>query len=408
MSLEIRPITGAELRPWLEAVETSFGDEVREERFADFRRIIEVDRVLGAYDAERLVGGGAAFSFRLTVPGARQLAAAGVTAVGVLPTHRRQGMLRQLMTRQLADIRARGEPLAILWASEGPIYQRFGYGLASLNGRFEIERERTAFRHATQPASRVRLISTDEAKRTLPPIYDAVREVTPGFYERSADWWQANVLSDYPATRRGASRMFLCLHERHGAPAGYAIYRIQSDWGDLGTNSVLQVIEMLAVDPLAEREMWRFLFDVDLIARIRSRLGPVPHPLQLTLADPRRLGLRVGDGLWLRLLDVPAALEGRGYAADGKVVLEVVDGMLPEVGGRFRLTASGGEGRMEPTADGPDLELDVTDLAAVYLGAFRFSDLGRAGRSVELQPGARVRADAMFASAVPAWCPEIF
>lgn len=408
MAIEVRPITESELRPWLEAVETSFGDEVRDERFADFRRIIEVDRVLGAYDGEQLVGGGAAFSFRLTVPGPRQVAAAGVTAVGVMPTHRRQGMLRQLMARQLADIRARREPLAILWASEGSIYQRFGYGLASLNGRFEIERERSAFRIATQSTGNVRLVTRDEAMQAFPQVYDAVREVTPGFYERSADRWAANQLSDYPATRQGASRMFLALLERGGAPAGYVMYRVQADWGELGTNSVLQVLEVMAVDPVAEREIWRYLFDVDLIARIRCRLGPVPNPLHLTLADPRRLGLKVGDGLWLRLLDVPAALEGRGYAADGTVVLEVVDGMLPDVGGRFRLTARDGQGRVERTTDPPDIELDVTDLAAVYLGAFRFSDLARADRTVERQPGARARADAMFASAVPPWCPEIF
>lgn len=408
MAIEVRPIKESELRPWLEAVEASFGEEIRDERFADFERIIEIDRVLGAYDGQRVVGGGAAFSFRLTVPGARQVAAAGVTAVGVLPTHRRQGMLRQLMTRQLADARGRGEQVAILWASEGSIYQRFGYGLASLNGRFEIERERSTFRLAAQPGGSVRLVTRDEAKQAFPVVYDAVRAVTPGFYERSADWWQANILSDYPSTRRGASRMFLCLHERGGVPAGYALYRIQPDWGEVGTKSVLQVLESIAIDPVAERDVWRFLFDVDLIANIRSHLGPVPHPLLLSLDDPRRLGLKVGDGLWLRLLDVPAALGGRGYAADGSVVLEVIDGLLPDVGGRFRLTASGGEGRVEPTADGPEIELDVTDLAAVYLGAFRFSDLARAGRTVEVQTGARARADAMFASNVPPWCPEIF
>lgn len=408
MGIEVRPIRESELRPWLEAVETSFGEEVREERFADFRRIVEVERVHGAYDGEKIVGGGAAFSFRLTVPGARQVAAAGVTAIGILPTHRRQGMLRQLMTRQFADIRARKEPLAMLWASEGSIYQRFGYGLASLNASFEIERERSAFRLPTEQAGTVRLVTVDEALKAFPVVYDAVCRVTPGFYERSAERWQANQLSDYPHYRQGASRMFLALLERGGDPAGYAMYRVKPEWGDLGSKSVLQVIELMGMDPAAERDMWRFLFDVDLIAHIKSGMGPVPHPLMLTLADPRRLGLRVGDGLWLRLLDVPAALAGRGYAVDGTVVLEVADGSLPDVGGRFRLTARGGEGRAEPTADAPDIELDVTDLAAVYLGGFRFSDLARAGRTIESRPGARARADAMFDSAVPPWCPEIF
>lgn len=408
MAIEVRPIKKSELRPWLDAVETSFGGEVQEERFTDFRRIVETDRVLGAYDGKRLVGGGAAFSFRLTVPGARQLAAAGVTAVGVMPTHRRQGMLRQLMSRQLADVRARGEPMAILWASEGSIYQRYGYGLASLNGRFEIERDRANFRQPLTPEGTVALVTRDEAKKAFPPIYNGVCRETPGFYERTPDWWDADILADYESDRRGASRKWFALHERGGVPAGYAMYRIQSDWGEVGTNSALQVLEVMAVDPVAEREIWRYLFGHDLIARIRNRLGPVPHPLLLNLAEPRRLALKIADGLWLRIVDIPAALAGRGYAADGSVVLEVVDDLFPEVGGRFRLTSSAGNGTVERTTDPVDIELDVTDLAAVYLGGFGFGDLARAARTAERRTGARALADAMFATATPPWCPEIF
>jgi predicted acetyltransferase len=408
MSIEVRTISQADLRAWIDAVETAFGEETRDDRFADWQRIIDPERVLGAYEGERIVGGGADFAFRLTVPGGRQLPAAGVTAVGVLPTHRRRGILNQMMRRQLEDVRRRGEPLAILWASEGSIYQRYGYGLASLNASFEIDRDRSQFRDTHAASGTVRLVGRDEAARLLPPVYDAVRAVTPGFYERSEDWWDVEILSDYEWARRGASRKFYAVHERDGRATGYAIYRIRSEWGDVGSKSVLRVIEAFAVDPAATRDVWRYLFDVDLIAQITAHPAPVDHPLLLMLAEPRRLRLRLGDGLWLRILDVPAALSGRGYAADGQLVIQVEDALLPELSGTWRLGVEKGTAEVAATDGPPDLVLDTTDLAAVYLGAFTFAELAAAGRGHEPTAGARERADAMFATERRPWCPEIF
>jgi predicted acetyltransferase len=408
VAIDIRPVPEADQRTWLEAVETTFADELRDERWQLLRPVLPVDRVLGAYDGEAIVGGGAAFSLSLTVPGGQAVPTAGVTAVGILPTHRRQGALRQLMTRQLADVRRRSEPLAALWASEGSIYQRFGYGLASLNGGFEIERERTSFRAEQPDGGAMRLIDAAEAARLLPPIYDAVCARTPGFYARSAVWWQANLLADPENERRGASRQFIALHERGDGPAGYALYRVQPDWGPIGSQSVLLAREVIGLDPAAERRLWRYLFGVDLIARIRARLGPARHPLLLMLAEPRRLALGVKDGLWLRIVDVEAALAARSYAEDGSVVIEVIDEFMPAAAGRWRLRVAGGRGRVESTSDAAELLLDTTDLSAVYLGAFSFADLARAGRTEELAVSARARADRLFATDVTPWCPEVF
>jgi predicted acetyltransferase len=406
--IDIRPIEPSQLRAWLEAVETSFADEVRDERFSDFERVIETERVLGAYDGDELVGGGAAYTFRLTVPGGESVAAAGVTAIGVKPTHRRQGMLRSLMTRQLADVRARGEPLAILWASEGSIYQRFGYGLATVEASFEIERERTGFRRPWTASSRIRLVSRDEAMELFSPVYDNVAARTPGFFARNVAWWRYQTLSDYPFSRNGASAAYHVIAERDKRVVGYARYRVKPDWTPAGPNNVLAVNELLGIDPAAEQDLWRFVFDVDLMARISVRFGPPRHPLLLLLAEPRRLRLSLRDGLWLRIVDVPAALEGRRYEADGKLVLEVSDEFMPAAGGRFELSVRGGKASVRPTDAAPELELDTTDLAASYLGAFTFGDLAAAGRTREIVAGARARAASVFATSTVAWCPEVF
>jgi predicted acetyltransferase len=407
MTIEIRYVPPAQARSWFDTVYAAFGEHGRDDEWELEQLRYESERVLGAYAEAVLVGGAAAFSLTLTVPGGNSVPTAGVTGVGVLPTHRRQGIMRQLMARQLADVGRGAEPLAALWASEGSIYQRFGYGLATLNGTVEIERERATFRRAVVAQGTIRLVDRDEAGRLVPPIFDAVRATTPGFYERRAAWW-ATYLADPEFRRAGAGAKFFAIHERDGRAVGYVVYRIKEEWGDVGSTSTLLVIELLGVDPEATAQLWRYVFGVDLIARIRARLGPPDHPLLLMLDEPRRARLRLSDGLWLRIVDVKAALEARTYAANGAFVLEVVDEFIPDLAGRWRITVSDGQGRVERTEQPADLRADITDLGAVYLGAFSFCDLARAGRTHELTPGAWARADALFATGSRPWCPEVF
>lgn len=407
MSVEIGPVPPSELRRWLEAVIAAFGEEVNEEQWALDQKQLEPDRILGAYDGERIVGGGGAFSLQMTVPGGREVATAGVTMVGVMPTHRRQGILRMLMARQLADIKRRGEPLAALWASEGSIYQRFGYGLATLNGIVEIQRDRATFRLPLPAVGSMALIGADEARPSVKAVYDAVRSVTPGFYRRSDTWWDV-VLADPEFRRRDAGRKFYAVLKVQGRPAGYITYRVKNEWLDTGPANTLMILELLGVDEEATQQLWRYAFGVDLMTKIRARLGPADHPLLLQVAEPRRLMLRLNDGLWLRVVDVPAALEARGYAGDGTIVLDVTDEFMPEVAGRWRVTVDDGYARVVETDEPPDLRLDITDLGAVYLGGFSFASLGRAGRTMEFTEGSRRAADRMFASDMPPWCPEIF
>lgn len=407
MGIDIRTVPADQLRPWIEAVNTAFGEAIDEAQWKLDQTLIEPARVLGAYDGDVLVGGGAAFSFRMTVPGGARVRTAGVTNVGVMPTHRRRGILRSLMTRQLADVRGGGEPLAALVASEGGIYQRFGYGLCILLGAIEIERDRAQFRRDVPAVGSVRLVDREEARRVMPLVYEPVCAATPGFIERDPAWWDER-LADIEAQRRGAGPQYRAIYERDGEVRGYVRYRIKGDWTGIAHNSTLIVNELIATEPIAERELWRYLFGVDLIARVMYRWGPPSHPLMLMLAEPRRLQLRVGDGIWIRIVDVPAALAARGYAADGELVLDVADEFLPEAAGRWRLTVSNGTAAVQPTTDPPDLSLDTTDLAAAYMGSFSFSELARATRTEELTPGARSRADAMFRVDVLPWCSTPF
>jgi predicted acetyltransferase len=209
---------------------------------------------------------------------------------------------------------------------------------------------------------------------------------------------------------RGANGMkFLAVYEADGQVEGTAVYRVKPDWDDRGPNGRLFALEVLATTPRATRDLWRWLFEVDLVRLIRAVRGPVPHPLQLLLADPRRLGFTVGDAIWLRVVDVAAALAARTYGRAGALVLEVRDGFCPWNAGRWCLdVADDGRGSVEPTTAEPDVTLDAADLGATYLGTFRFSELARVGRVVENTAGALLRADEMFAAARSPWCSTMF
>jgi predicted acetyltransferase len=401
VAVEVRNPAEDELRAAMVAGETSFGEELKDEDFGRHSKTMPLERFFAAYDDGRPVGTAGAYPFRLTIPGG-ELAAGGVTWVGVLPSHRRRGILRQMMRRQLDDLHERGEPLAILWASEAAIYGRFGYGIAAPAMRIDAERARFGWRNDPGPTGAVRLVDRDEARRTFPPLYDAVRSDIPGFVTRNDDWWEQYRLSDPEHWRRGAGPKFFALLELDGEPAGFATYRIKPGWEEGYSTGQLLVGDAVAISSAATRELWRFLFGVDLVARVQGRIDP-GLPLFLMVTDPRNVQLRVTDGLWLRLVDLEAALAGRAYASDGFVVAELRDDFCPWNAGRWRLGP-------EParTDDEPELELDVADLASVYLGAFDFHRLAAAERVRELKPGALDRASVLFRTSRPPHCPEDF
>lgn len=373
------------------------------ERMERFARTLPPERMLAAWEGRSVVGGAGSFSFRLAVPGG-SVAAAGVTLVATYPTHRRRGVLRSLMRAQLDDLRARGEPLACLWASEETIYGRFGYGLASLNCSMRLPREHAAYARPFQPQARVRLVTSEEALRLLPPVWDRVFRHTPGMFSRSSDWWETRVLFDPPDRREGAGPKRLAVVELDNQVQAYAVYRHRPGWEEGVSTAKLEVLEAVGLDGAPTAEVWRYLLDVDWTAEILCWTLPVDHPLLHLLAEPRRMRLRIGDGLWVRLVDVGEALSARAYGGEGEVVFRVEDPFCPWNEGRWRL--QGGEASR--TRRSPDLALDVSALASAYLGGFTFGQLVRAGRAEELCPGAAARADVLFRADRAPWCPEVF
>ena len=369
-----------------------------------FSSNLPLERMHAAFEGDRIVGGAGAFPFELTVPGGT-VRCGGVTVVGVLPTHRRRGILSAMMRVQLEDIRDRGEPIAALWASEEVIYRRYGYGVASLACEMALPSGYAGLREPPDARASARLVPLDDSKDVLAAIYDRARLRTPGMFSRTDTWWQTRNLLDPPERRQGGGEKNVLVLELDGEPAGYALYRIHTKFESGAAAGHVDVIEALADGPVATRELWRVLLDMDWKATLKAYLLPIDHALVHQLSYPRRMQLRVGDGLWVRLVDVGAALSARAYGGDGPVVLEVEDAFLPQNSGRWRIAG----GTAERTEDEADLALDVGELGSTYLGGFTFGELVRSGVVRELKEGGAARADAVFLTASPKpWCPEIF
>jgi predicted acetyltransferase len=404
MSFDVRPC--ADLDEFLRATSTVgqyFGHEPSLERAERFARMLPFERMHASWEDGEIVGGAGGFPFEMSVPGAL-LRCAGTTVVGVAPTHRRRGVLRAMMRAHLDDVHERGEPIAALWASEETIYGRFGYGPAAYAGEVRIPREYVDYVAPRERSGTIRIVERDEALEKFPPLWDALARRRPGVFIRTRDWWELRTLHDPPERRGGAGPKRFALLERHGEPAAYAIYRHRMDWAEGVSSGQVSVVEAVSGDAAALAEIWRYLLDIDWIATIVSSLLPPDHPLFFVLAQTRRMRYRLGDGLWVRLVDVGAALSGRTYPEDGELVLEVRDSFCPWNEGRWRLAG----GAAERTDAAADLALDVAALGSAFLGGIRVEQLAQGGGVEELRPNAIERADGLFRHGLHPWCPEIF
>jgi len=404
MSFDVRTVNDLdEFTSAVFAIGQYFGMTPTEERMQRFLDQITAERMHAAWSDGSIVGGAGAFKFDLSVPGG-DLPTAGVSVVGVYPTHRRRGVLRSLMRAQLDDAHERGEPLAALWASEETIYGRFGYGLASFAGEIKLAHEYTSFAQEFQPEGTIRFLEPDEARAALPSVFDRVRQLWPGMFSRDDLWWENREIKDPEERREGAGPKRWVAYERDGSIDGYAVYRHKFGFDEGTPTGELRVIEALAATPTAERDLWGYLLAIDWKATVRAFLLPPDHTLFLLVASPRRLRYRMGDGLWVRLVDVGAALSGRKYASDGAVVFDVHDDFCPWNEGRWKLE----DGTVSRTDDDADIALSAQSLGSAYLGGIPFAALARAGRVEELKDGALMRADALFRWDRHPWCPEIF
>ncbi|PRY19999.1 GNAT family N-acetyltransferase [Pseudosporangium ferrugineum] len=360
--------------------------------------VFEPERALVADDAGTVVGHAAAYTRELTVPGA-VLPAAHVTQVGVLPTHRRRGLLTRMMHRQLREIAAAGrEPIAVLWASETKIYPRFGYGPAAQRLRMSVmTREvRLPGGPAPAPGSRLRMVDPLEAIPELSKVYEQLRATRTGWSSRDERWWRF-VLSDLESLREGATAQYAVVHETADGPTGYAVWRVKGEWNEHGPDAEVRVREVVAADPEAYRALWHFVLSIDLARKADVSFATLDEPLQYLVDEPRRLGTTLADGLWIRIVDLPRALAAREYAAPVDVVFDVADPLLDRNTGRWRLTAdASGKATCTRTEDPADLACTVLELGTVYLGAVPFAALGAAGTVRELTPGALRAATTAF------------
>ena len=415
MSLPMRPITPEECGKFWYAIHVPFGERTNDRLLERWQALVEYDRTLAVFESnDRIVATAGAFSFDLTLPGATTIPVAGVTWVGVHPTHRRQGLLTQLMARQLEDVAARGEPVATLFASESSIYSRFGYGRATHQCYLEIDRRDARFASvpAAETTGHLTMLDPEEAATVFPTVYDQVRRQQPGAVTRSPEFWGMFFQSDAEPTE-GFGSTYYVSWSSPGADTveGVASYHIKPSWPAGFPANTLEVKDLWATSPAAYAGLWRYLFSVDLVGTIQAGRRPVDEPLRWLLADSRRLRFtRTVDELWVRLVDIPAALSARRYRGSGTLVLKVADAFRPQTAGTYRLEVES-EGASCRAASGSssavDLELDVADLGAAYLGGVSFTTLAQAGR-VEATPGALARADLLFGTARPPSCGTPF
>jgi predicted acetyltransferase len=348
--------------------------------------VYEPERALLAEEQGTLVAHAAAYTRELTVPGA-VLPAAHVTLVAVAPTHRRRRLLTRMMHRQLREVRDAGdEPIAVLWASEGAIYPRYGYGLAAQKLNIAVPHRDVSLPDA-RGDGRLRLVEPAAAQAELAKVYESVRAERTGWSSRDERWWRF-VLSDPASLRDGGSALHAAVHESSHGATGYALWRTKGEWASTGPNGQVLVREVVAADPDTYLGIWRLLLSVDLARSTHFGFAAVDEPLQHLVDEPRRLDGRVNESLWVRLVDLPRALAARRYAAPVDVVLEVTDTLLPENSGRWRLVGDRDTATCTPTSAAADLACDVLELGSAYLGGVSLAVLAAAGRVRELTPGA--------------------
>ncbi|MCG0064037.1 GNAT family N-acetyltransferase [Streptomyces tricolor] len=406
---ELKTLRPEEFDRWWDHLIRAFGGGTTstEERELD-RSLTEFDRSLAVWDGDTLVGTSGAFSFRMTVPGGAVVPTAGVTMVSVAATHRRRGVLTSMMRRLLEDARAKGEPLAALFASEPAIYGRFGYGAATLQLDAEIDTGRvTLALPAGTDEVRVRYAPPADVLAECEAVYAALVPRRPGMLARQPGWERA-ALVDPESEREGASALQCVVAERDGGVTGYARFRTKMGWGPSGHDGTVTVEDLAALDPATEAALWRFLFGIDLMTTLKVRGRPVDDAWQHLVSDIRRCLPQLRDAGYVRLVDVGAALSARTYLTPVDVVFEVEDTFCPWNAGRWRLTGDAKGASCERTADAADLALTVRELGAAYLGGVSLLSLAAAGRVRELRPGALTEASVGFGSAVAPWLPHGF
>lgn len=405
MTPTFRSITDDEVPAFRDALMSTFGEDADDADpggTARSRALIAPGRMWAAFDGGTVVATAATFDHAIGVPGGGTLPIAGLTMVTVRPTHRRRGILRELIRLHLTEARDRDVPASALWASEAGIYRRFGYGLASVHDAFEIHAAHSVrFADAWADANdEVESVDEARAREQLPAIFARATANRPGVVRRSAVWWHERRFLETPFQRRGASRRRHVIARRGGEDVGFVAYRQRPGFAEGLPSGKIEIIELHAVDARAEASLWKFAMSIDLFPTVTWWCAPVDCPLPWMLLDGRRVQRQRFDNLWLRLDDIPVAMALRTYAHDGRLRFSV-DGTT------WELVVEGGAGRCTTTDDSAQIAMDLPTLGSLYLGGTPASLLARAELVRGDATAIRV-ADCLFGSAVAPWCPEVF
>jgi predicted acetyltransferase len=395
--IEISVATADDWDELYDCLGTAFNEKGEPEVAEAERLSFEPERFLLVRRDGRIVGTSGILTRRMAVPGA-VVPTAHVTGVSVAATARRQGILTRMMHRQFGDIRAAGEPIAALWASEGRIYQRFGYGLACRLVRCTADTREVTVTAPIAGKGRLREGTVEQYREAIVALHDEVYPRRPGWSQRKPRHVDYRLV-DTPAFRRGAGPLRVVVHEGDRGIDGYALWRVTDDWNGSGPNGDVRIVELCSSSPEAYAALFRFLFTIDL-TRTTSFMGTLDEPIASMVNEPRRLDATVTDALWVRLIDPAAALTARRYATDIDIVLDIRDDVIPANSGLFRLTGSPDAARCvaaeESTVDDADLSCDIRALGAAYLGGTSLQSLADAGKITELRPGALRRASVAF------------
>jgi predicted acetyltransferase len=406
MALEYRTTDPEELTAFAHAIAAAFSEPVADpDDLALDTGTLEPDRCFVAVEDGRIVGTTGVYTLRTIVPGGAEVATAGVTTVGVLPTHRRRGIMTELMTRAMAQARERGEPFTSLYAAEASIYGRLGYAPATWEWQDDIDASRSAF-FAYEPHGGAALVPRDDAVGPFLDVYRRAMAERPGALvmdEEDMGWTCFEREPDKP------KHNYLVHRDDEGVPDAVARYRVKHRWPRSLPTVELKVSKVFATTPQAHADIWRYLFDVDLVAHVRTIGSRAPDdPLRWLLREPRAMRATVTDGLLARPIDVTGTLAARRYAADGRVVVAIHDGTAFGSSGTVAIDVTDGVAEVTTADAAVDVACDVRAIGATYLGGTTWRDLQGAGLVREERAGAVATLDAMFATDVAPWAPMDF
>jgi predicted acetyltransferase len=404
MAIEFRAIQPDEFDSLRRSLGLAFGvDPDPEDK--RLRTCLPLDRTRCGFEDGQIVSTSAAFDLEMTVPGGA-VACGGTTIVSVAPTHRRRGVMSQMMRAHLDDVRDHGEPIAALWATDSAIYGRFGFGCAAICHDVEVTRGHIDLHRLAPEPDRVRVIDGAEAAQLIPPFYETIRLGLPGHIRRDDNWWEHYRFADPERERRGRTSYRYAVVDGEEGIAGFTQYRSKLEFRDGHGAGTVEVRELVGTSPESWAGLWSFIMGHDLIEKVEADLRPPWDPIFDLLAGTRRAAASRSDSLWVRIMDVPAALVGRAYSAPVTAVIAVTD-PLGDVTGVYRLSADADGAECARVEADPDVSLDAEDLGACYMGRARFRELARAGR-VSGDPGSLAALDAAFVWEPGPWCPEIF